>query len=272
MKNTLKVAIKSILAGAVFVAGSASAGTVSSAVRAFDGGASSIGNVGDTLIATNQSTSAHSYTDNAALNYSAWGHAGRWYNFEVTSTVDTKIQVAADNAADWAPAFTVYRTDGVWGEGTATFTETGITGNTPHNFNATGNIGDNGTLWMQQGAAGNTADSNALATLGYSNSGAMHHAGQTNWGEHIHTGFTAKDGAAIYTSGASGAVAQGYAEMTLSDLSTGWYTIYVGGADSTLSNSPYSVNVSAVPVPAAIYLFGSALVGVVAARRKAVTA
>ena len=40
-------------------------------------------------------------------------------------------------------------------------------------------------LWMQQGAAGNTADSNAIATIAYANSGNTHHAAETNWGEHI---------------------------------------------------------------------------------------
>ena len=277
MSKQIQLAVKTALAGVAltFSAGSAFAGTVDAAMRAFDGGATSIGAHGDTLTATAQTTSAHSYTDNVGLNYSAWGHAGRWYNFEVTSAVNTNIQVTSNSAADWAPAFTVYRTAGEWGGGTATFTETGLVGNTPHNFNATGNIGDNGTLWMQQGAAGNTADSNAVATMAYANSGATHHAfdmmsgaQNTNWAEHVHTGVHAKDGALTYSGGVTGSVSQGNAELTLADLDAGWYSVYVGGADASLTNSPFSVQVSAVPVPAAVYLFGTGIIGLLSARRK----
>jgi hypothetical protein len=270
MSIQIQKAVKSVLFGAALTAsaGAAYAGTVDSATRDFDGGFTSISAPGDTLTATAQTTSAHSYTDNAGLNYSAWGHAGRWYNFEVASAVDTKITVTADNTANWAPAFTVYSTNGEWGGGTATFSETGIVGNTPHNFNGTGNIGDNGTLWMQEGGTGNTADSNATSTLAYVNSGVTHHAGETNWGEHIHNGVHAKGGLLSYSSGMTGSVGTGTAEITLADLAAGWYTIYVGGADSTLANSPFTTTVSAVPVPAAVYLFGTGLIGLLSARRK----
>jgi len=270
MSKQIQLAVKTALAGVAlsFSVGSAYAGTVDNAKRFFDGGGTSIGVHGDTLIATGQTTSAHSYTDNVGLNYSAWGHAGRWYSFEVTSDVNTNIQVTANSAADWAPAFTVYRTDGAWGGGTQTFIEAGIVGNTPRNFNGTGNIGDNGTLWMQEGAAGNTADSNAIATLAYVNSGATHHAMETNWGEHIHNGVHARDGAGIYSDGVAGSVSQGNAELTLAGLDTGWYTVYVGGANALLGGSPFSVQVSAVPVPAAVYLFGTGLIGLLSLRRK----
>ncbi|MCF6250521.1 MAG: hypothetical protein L3J75_04510 [Methylococcaceae bacterium] len=272
MSKQIQAAVKVALTGVILTAsaGMAVAGTVDSSMRTFNGGGTSIGAMGDSLVATGQTTSAHSYTDNAQLNYSAWGHAGRWFNFEVTSNVDTQIKVTADNTANWSPAFTVYSTAGVWGGGTATFTEVGITGNTPHNFNATGNIGDNGTLWMQQGAAGNNpAFSNAVATLGYANSGASHAAATTNWGEQVNSGVHAMAGELTFSSGMTGSIGAGTAELTFADLNTGWYTVYVGGADATKLNSPFSVRVSAVPVPAAAYLFGSGLIGLFAARRKA---
>ncbi len=274
MSIQIQKAVKSILFGAALTASSGAtyAGTVDSAMRTFDSGNTSIGVIGDTLTATLQTTSAHSYTDNVDLNYSAWGHAGRWYNFEVTSAVDTKISVQANNSADWAPAFTVYSTNGQWGGGTATFSEGGITGNTPHNFNATGNIGDNGTLWMQDGGAGNNAAfSNVTSTLAYANSGQTHHAGETNWGEHIHNGVHAKAGLNTYASALSGSVGTGTADITLSNLAAGWYTVYVGGSDASLTNSAFSTTVSAVPVPAAVYLFGTGLIGLLSARRKAHT-
>jgi len=283
MNKKIQLAVRTAITGVALTcfAGPSYAGTVDSAMRSFDSGTTSLV-AGGTLTATNQTSTAHSYTGNPGLNYSAWGHAGRWYNFEVDSTVDTTINVTANNTANLSPAFTVYRTDGQWGGGTAQSLETGITGNTPHNFNGTGNIGDDGTIWMMQGGSisafnlltgleetnNNSADSNAIATIAYANSGPTHDTTETNWGEDIHNGAHAKDGALTYTSGVSGSVGTGMAEITLADLATGWYTVYVGGADAAKLNAAFSVTVSAVPVPAAVYLFGSSLIGLLATRRK----
>ena len=270
MNKTIQLAIKTALAGVALSCSisSAFAGTVT--LASFDGGATSL-TAGNSLIATNQATTANTFTDNPGLNHSAWAHLGKWFKFEVISDIDTTINITADNTANFSPAFTVYRTEGAWGGGTATFTEFGksLTARTPHNFNATGNIGDNGTLWMEQGGAGNTSDSNAVATLAYANSGQTHHAMETNWGEHVHTGINSKDGALTYTDGISGSVGMGTAEMTLTNLDAGWYTIYTGGADGAKTGSPFTVTVSAVPIPAAAYLFGSGLIGLLSARRKA---
>jgi hypothetical protein len=63
----------------------------------------------------------------------------------------------------------------------------------------------------------------------------------------------------------------GYAELTLTDLAGGWYLVFVGGADGSLAGSNIDLNVSSVPVPAAAYLFGSALVGLFASSRRKLT-
>lgn len=137
------------------VASTASAaGAVASSTRLFTGasgsgnaGAASIGVAG--TLTGGDSTTANSYTDDIGLSYSAWGHAGRWYNFELTSDVTTTIRVDGTTAG-WAPGMTVY-TSGAsqFDLGTADFFEVGnnVGSNTPHNFNGTGNIGDFGTGW-----------------------------------------------------------------------------------------------------------------------------
>jgi len=55
-------------------------------------------------------------------------------------------------------------------------------------------------------------------------------------------------------------------------LATGWYTIALGGADNSLtglaSHQVTVSSVSAVPLPGAVYLFGSALAGLVASTRR----
>jgi len=266
MNKPIQLAVKIALTSAALTAsiGSAFAGAV--AVTNFDRGSTSL-----RAVATSQVAMLNSFTDNPQFIFSARALYGRWYNFEVISDVDTTINITADNRANYSPAFTVYRTEGAWGGGTTTFDEYNESTNqrTPHSFNATGNIGDKGTLWMELGGANNTADSNAVATLAYANSGQAHHAMETNWGEHIHTGINSKDGALTYTDGISGSVGMGTAEMTLTNLDAGWYTIYTGGADALKTGSPFTVTVSAVPVPAAAYLFGTGLIGLISARRKA---
>lgn len=270
MSKQITLAVKSALASAILATSSAAvAGTVDSSTEPFNGGFNSIGAMGDSLIATEQAASAHSYTDNPDLKFSSWGHEGRWYNFEVTAAINTKINVVADNLVNWSPAFTVYRTEGEWGGGTATFVESTLIGNTPHNFNSTGDIGDPGTLWMQKGAAGNNSSySNAVATLAYANSGIAHGSTETNWGEDIQHGVNAKAGLLLYSDGMTGSVGMGTAEITLANLSKGWYTIYAGGADASKRGSTFSVEVSAVPIPAAAYLFGTGLIGLFAGRIK----
>ena len=75
-----------------------------------------------------------------------------------------------------------------------------------------------------------------------------------------------------FESGIGGSVGAGYAELMLAYMVTGWYTIYVGGGDHAQIGGLYDVsisaNVSAVPVPAAAWLFASGLLGLIGVARK----
>jgi hypothetical protein len=56
--------------------------------------------------------------------------------------------------------------------------------------------------------------------------------------------------------------------MDVTNLAAGFYTVFVGGANAALTGSPINLNVAAVPVPGAVWLFGSALMGLIGAQRK----
>lgn len=76
-----------------------------------------------------------------------------------------------------------------------------------------------------------------------------------------------------YLANASTTTATGFATLTLSNLSAGLYTIFIGGNASgatTGIDQSYKVNLSttAVPVPAAAWLFGGALMSLFGANRR----
>jgi len=233
--------------------------------QSFDGNASALSAPGGTLIASDGSASPNSYTDNAFLKNSAWAHTGAWWNFELTFATDVKVKVVADTASDFAPGFTVWATGAdEFNGGTTNPTEESDVGiNAPHSFNATGDIGDRGTLWMS-GSLGNIQE-----TLGNAIAGPRSYSSsQTGWGEVMTAGANDLSLTNDFESGVSGSVGQGMAELLFSNLQPGWYTIFVGGTDGSLGGSPFTLSVSAVPVPAAVYLFGSAVVGLAGLRRR----
>ncbi len=231
-------------------------------------------------IATNAfTTSVNGYASNAALGNAAWAHAGnKWFTFFLTESATTTVTVAAVNAGDMSPGFTVWRTDGEFDGGTGGTGEVpGIASGpqgVPHSFNQVGAIGTYGTYWMTDDSittpaygvdnktVGNSANG-ALETMGYANSGPA--SGTTAWGAELQIG--AYDGNGLV----SGSIVPGEsASLMLNDLAAGWYAVYVGGADGALGGSPMTMAVSSVPVPAAVWLFGTALVGLIGgARRKA---
>lgn len=300
MNKTIQSAVKTALAGAVMTAASSSVMAVGGVTPlAWDGGMMSnhIMKAGDSITATSGATSKNSYTDNPALSHSAWGHAGRWFTFMTHETADTTITVTADTAGAIAPAFTVWASGmNEFDGGTADFSEFGdnTSGNAPHDFNATGQLGSKGTNWMTARSVSTTSPNepsvtqgNLLETLGYANSGAEHigtkiiqvlnpdtqqledkEVNVTDWGEQIHNGAHDISITDTYENGVTGSVAAGFAELELADLAAGWYVIFVGGADSTMAGGGFDVNVSSVPVPAAAYLFGTALFGLAATGRR----
>ncbi len=205
------------------------------------------------------------YTDNPNLNYSAWAHAGHWFSFEnKLDGADVSITVNGNGA--YVPGLTVWATGAtVFDGGTSGFGgETGATGTgTPHSFNATGAMGDSGTLWMASGFGGN-----AFETLGYAVANPNVNYGPsagvpTNWGETIQFGAHDISLTNNFESGVSGSAGGQAVTLAFNDLASGWYTVFIGGTDGTANNGGYDLVVSAVPEAEAwaMLLAGLGLIG-----------
>lgn len=232
-------------------------------IQDFDGGASTIA-PGATLTRTGASGNAGAFSTNPALDGSAWAHTGKWWTFQLLSAATTVVSVTAADPGTFTPGISI------WATGASDF-DGGTTGfggeissalfGTPHSFNATGAMGDSGTLWMAAGHGGN-----ALETLGYASAGASVVSG--GWGESLLHGVHDVSLTNSYESGVSGSVGAGFAELVLTDLAAGYYVIFVGGADIAQAGGAFDLAVSAVPVPAGIWLLGSALLACVQLRRR----
>ncbi len=235
------------------------------------GGTDSLG-LGGSISMTGFAGKQSAYTDNPQLNYSSWAHTGAWWNFQLTDTATTTIRVAAQAGQDFWPGFSVWASgDTVFDGGTTSFGgEVSSAGfGTPHSFNSTGAQGDSGTQWMANGFGGNI-----LETLGYAVSNTVNYPGTTptGWGEGIFSGAHDVSLTNIFENGITGSVGNDFAELVFNDLAAGWYTLYVGGTNDASLGGFYDINVSTVPIPAAAWLFGSALLGLVGvARRKSLS-
>ena len=232
--------------------------------------------VGGTISATNIMESVNGFAGNAALGNASWGHAGAWLTFMTHDVLDTSITVSADNAGNISPGFTIWRTDGQFDGGTG---GTGEAPNvlsgpqqTPHSFNQIGAAADNGTIWMTDDSIGGNTAAGILETVAYVNSGSE--TGATAWDDNAGTGNSAILGAGSIMSGTGSfsSVAGNSATLDLDNLAAGWYAIFISGTDGALTGSPMTLTVSQVPVPAAVYLFGTALAGLFASGRRKLAA
>ena len=284
MSSKLQFAVKSILASTALslISAGAFAGTISpKPLTAWVNGTNVLGANAEIQTVAAGLSSKNSWTDNPSLANSSWGHTGTWLTFDVTTanqTVDINAKVLTGN---YNIAFTV------WASGAAPFNggspangsipglyEPSLvtTGNNPaHDFNQVGQVGSYGTVWATDPSVAANGGGNLLETLAYANSGIAHtNAAQNDYGQVINYGVNQVATDNAYFSGAvAGSVSANSADLQFQNLATGWYTIFVGGANSaeTLA-STYQISVSAVPVPGAVYLFGSALAGLLAAGRR----
>ncbi len=185
------------------------------------------------------------YSDNPNLNHSAWGHNGSWYTFMNHNVTDVTVSVLGDS--NLSPGITVWATGSSEFSGGTTFFGFESSANgffTPDSFNATGAIGNAGTLWMADGQGGNLKE-----TLGYAVSGPTHlnSISPTGWGEDIVTGAHDVSHTNSFENGVTGNVGANSASLEFDNLAAGWYTVYIGGTDHSLAGGNFDLVVSAVP-------------------------
>ena len=211
-----------------------------------------------TITSTGANANVKSWSDNPTLTWNAWGMTGGWLNFNLTSASDTIIK-ATSTGSLIAPAFTLYRTDGYY-DGATVGPQGGQNG-AIHSFSGVAQAGQNGLKWA-------TGTGGIVDTLAYANSGNAHVANA--FGQPVNAGFNKVDTSNLYATAitGSGVFGSGLAEIDLKNLQAGFYTIFVGGANAALKGGDINVSVAAVPVPGAVWLFGSALMGLVGAQRK----
>jgi hypothetical protein len=216
----------------------------------------SLTSLGDEAVSSGEAGLASSMANNPGLNGSAWAHTGAWWSLEVGSVLDVRIRVDATDPAQFAPGLSVWAIgDAIFDGGTtATGGETSTAGfGTPHSFNAFGPLGDAGTLWMQDGVGGN-----AKELLGYAISGPSF-LDSTGWGETIEHGAHDLRASDDYVASVSGSVGAGFAELLLEGVTPGWYLIYVGGTDHSMSGGEFALRARAVPEPGTALLVAAGI-------------
>ena len=208
---------------------------------------------------TAANSNVKSWSDNAALTWNAWGMTGGWLSFKLSSASDTIIK-ATSSGNLIAPAFTFYRTNGYYAG--ATVGASGGSNGAIHSFSGVAQAGTSGLIWATATGSG----PGIVDTLAYANSGNAHTANA--FSQPVNAGFNKVDLTTLYASSITGKTGSGLAEIDLKNLQAGYYSIFVGGANSALPGGAINVNVASVPVPGAVWLFGSALMGLVGAQRK----
>jgi PEP-CTERM motif len=235
--------------------------------------------VGGTISATHNGLSKNGYSDNPALDNSAWAHAGGspWYSFQVLTTSDVSISLTPVLASStFNPGITLWATGNSIFNGGSDDIEVGpVNGWTaPHSFNATGQIGDVGTRW----ASG--SNGNLLQTLAYAVTGPAHTDASTNgWNEVINAGVNDISVDNTFEQGITGTATGNSIQLTAHNLASGWYTVYFNGTNTGTAAgaagwNSYNLSVSsvaAVPEPGtwALALVGLLVAGVAGRRRQA---
>lgn len=279
LKSSLSIAALSLMSTGAFAAGAVSV----ESSTAWNGSGMMTNHLmmpGGTITASGINESVKGYTGNPGLGDAAWGHAGAWYTFMTHHALDTTITVSADISGGTSPGFTLWKTDsefdGGTGGSTSGIVEVPNVGSgpqkTPHSFNQIGLAGDNGTKWMTDDSLGGASTNGILETIAYVNSGST--TGATAWDDNASSGNSAimAAGSILSGTGTYYSTAGESATLELDNLGAGWYALYISGTDGSLGGSPMSLSVSQVPVPAAAYLFGTGLLGLLASGRRKLAA
>jgi len=249
------------------------------AAAAWTGGDNSV-ELGTTITNAAFNGSTVGFSGNPALTYDAWGMQGAFTNFYLPTSAQS-VTIDARSSAGNFPAFSIFRTNVAYsGDTVGQDTPAELTGQI-HKFNSVGQAGDPGIIWA-------TGTNGIVETLGYASSSSNNYVnsygGQVNSGAHdisidnlFETGVSGSTGV---TGNPAFATTKRFATLTLNDLQAGWYALFVGGADAAGTGGDITVKVTAsalastytppaaVPVPGAVWLFGSALAGFLGMKRK----
>jgi len=262
----LRTSARSAIAAAaltLFAAGHAMAQAV---------GTNDLGSValGETISTTHNGLSKNGYSDNPALSNSAWAHAGGspWYSFQVLTTSDVTINLTPVLASSaFNPGITLWATGSSIFNGGSDDIEVGpVNGWTaPHSLNATGQIGDAGTLW----ASG--ANGNLLQTLAYAVTGPAHTDSAVNgWNEVINTGVNDISTDDTFEQGITGTATGNSILLTAHNLASGWYTVYFNGTNNATATgatgwNSYNLSISSVAAIPEAGTWALALAGLIVA-------
>lgn len=280
MSRKLQIAVKSVLAGTALTlcsGGAFAAGAVTVNTDNWSGGNNVLGansTIQSNAISMPDTAGGRAaWTGNPSLFDSAWGHAVTWFSFDVTAANQTVTITDSVLSGTRALAFSVWSSNGAFDGGTTDFNELSQSSNTPHSFNAVGQLGANGTVWASDPSMVANGGGNLLTTLAYVNGGSAHPGTTTDWGETINSGVNqVVDPSNAYFTSLTGSTAAGSAQLIFQNLATGWYTVAMGGADNSLAGLATEQlmvsSVSSVPLPGAVYLFGTVLAGLVASARR----